>query len=535
MPIGLTLDDGPDTAQVPLDALRRVLVEQPMSVADLQRDITLRNSFVIDDGRPAKVMHLDLDYIYDPDPVQQEKNLGHWLDRIIAMGVNFGILALLLIVMTVVLASMGIVREKELGTLEQLNVTPLRRWQLIVGKLLPYGLIGIIDIFLVVAVAVWWFRVPLLGSFWLLFALTLATGWTRSEPVLASTPVEAGGQPVTAPLLADPRSESAPSVDAAWLAALHEQREDLHAAAAGPSEAKPAPKAPAKTSIPSAVFVPQAAMPNQTITDKLQGFPSGKHVVIYRQGRDLPFLELDTGSKGEGEQSFINPIQRSGTYAFDARIVRTKTAWAPSETLKLTSAAVLQSIFMALLGTALSIVLALPLSFFAARNLMKGSRFGWAAYSTTRLGFNVVRSFEVLVIAVVLVQIVGPGPFAGVLALAIHGIGAIGKLYSEAIESIDRGPLEAITATGASRLQVVIFGVVPQIIPQFVAFTMYRWDINVRMATVIGLVGGGGVGQLLTQYIGLTQWSRAATAIWLIAAVVMLMDYVSAVIREKLV
>ncbi len=84
-----------------------------------------------------------------------------------------GVLALLLIVMTVVLASMGIVREKELGTLEQLNVTPLRRWQLIVGKLLPYGLIGIIDIFLVVGIAVWWFRVPLLGSFWLLFALTL--------------------------------------------------------------------------------------------------------------------------------------------------------------------------------------------------------------------------------------------------------------------------------------------------------------------------------------------------------------------------
>lgn len=84
-----------------------------------------------------------------------------------------GVLALLLIVMTIVLASMGIVREKELGTLEQLNVTPLRRWQLIVGKLLPYGLIGVVDIFLVVGVAVFWFRVPLLGSFGLLFALTL--------------------------------------------------------------------------------------------------------------------------------------------------------------------------------------------------------------------------------------------------------------------------------------------------------------------------------------------------------------------------
>ena len=88
MPIGLTLDDGPNTAATPLSALRRVLVEQAMTVADVEREITLRNSFVVDDGRPAKIMHLDLDYIYDPDPAQQEKNLGQWLDRIVAMGVN---------------------------------------------------------------------------------------------------------------------------------------------------------------------------------------------------------------------------------------------------------------------------------------------------------------------------------------------------------------------------------------------------------------------------------------------------------------
>ena len=88
MPVGLTLDDGPNTAGTPLSALRRVLVEQAMTVADVEREITLRNRFVVDDGRPAKVMHLDLDYIYDPDPVQQEKNLGQWLDRIVAMGVN---------------------------------------------------------------------------------------------------------------------------------------------------------------------------------------------------------------------------------------------------------------------------------------------------------------------------------------------------------------------------------------------------------------------------------------------------------------
>jgi len=194
----------------------------------------------------------------------------------------------------------------------------------------------------------------------------------------------------------------------------------------------------------------------------------------------------------------------------------------------------LETIFLALVGTAMSIIITVPLSFFGARNLMKTSRAGRIAYAATRGFFNVLRSIEVLIIAVMLTAAVGIGPFAGVLALAIHGIGALGKLYSEAIESIEQGPIEAITATGASKLQVIAFAVVPQIIPQFISFTMYRWDINVRMATVIGLVGGGGIGYILMQYIGLLQWKEAATAIWLIAAVVMSMDYASAVIREKL-
>ncbi|MEN6580947.1 MAG: phosphonate ABC transporter, permease protein PhnE, partial [Armatimonadota bacterium] len=156
-------------------------------------------------------------------------------------------------------------------------------------------------------------------------------------------------------------------------------------------------------------------------------------------------------------------------------------------------------------------------------------------YGVVRGLFSVLRSVEVLIIAVIAVAAVGIGPFAGVLALAIHGVGALGKLYSEAIESIEQGPIEAIKSTGANELQVVMFAVVPQIVPQFIAFTLYRWDINVRMATVIGLVGGGGIGYQLIQYMNLLQWRQAATAIWLIAGVVMLMDYASAVIREKVV
>ena len=123
----------------------------------------------------------------------------------------------------------------------------------------------------------------------------------------------------------------------------------------------------------------------------------------------------------------------------------------------------------------------------------------------------------------------------GVLALGLHSIASLGKLYSEQIESIDPGPIEAITATGASPLQVVRYAVVPQIVPPFIAFTIYRWDINVRMSTVIGMVGGGGVGFLLIQYINLLQWRQAATAVWGITIVVAAMDYFSAKVREKVV
>jgi len=194
----------------------------------------------------------------------------------------------------------------------------------------------------------------------------------------------------------------------------------------------------------------------------------------------------------------------------------------------------IETIYLALVGTGLSLIFALPLSFFGARNLMSSTPALRIVYALVRALFTVLRSVEVLIFAVIAVAAVGIGPFAGVLALAIHGIGALGKLYSEAIESIEHGPIEAIRATGANEIQVVAYAVVPQVVPQFIAFTLYRWDINVRMATVIGLVGGGGIGYQLIQYMNLLQWRQAATAIWLIAGVVMVMDYASTVIRERI-
>jgi phosphonate transport system permease protein len=206
-----------------------------------------------------------------------------------------------------------------------------------------------------------------------------------------------------------------------------------------------------------------------------------------------------------------------------------------SETLDLVLRLMVETIFLALMGTTFAIVLSIPLSFLASRNLMPRTPIGNTVYFLTRTLLNVLRSIEVLILAIIFAATVGLGPFAGVLALTVHSVASLGKLYSEAIESIDPGPLEAITATGANRLQVIMYAVVPQFIPQFISFTLYRWDINVRMSTVIGFVGGGGIGFILQQFINLGDFYSAATAIWAIAIVVMVMDWASAKIRERVI
>jgi phosphonate ABC transporter permease subunit PhnE len=160
---------------------------------------------------------------------------------------------------------------------------------------------------------------------------------------------------------------------------------------------------------------------------------------------------------------------------------------------------------------------------------------GDVLYNISRTTLNMVRSIEPLIMGLVFVVWVGIGPFAGVLALTLHSIAALGKLYSEQIENIDSGPLEALQSTGANRLQTIIYAVIPQIIPPYIAFTMYRWDINVRMSTIIGFVGGGGIGLLLQQQINLLRYREAGVAVLAIAIVVSILDYASASIRERLV
>jgi phosphonate ABC transporter permease subunit PhnE len=160
---------------------------------------------------------------------------------------------------------------------------------------------------------------------------------------------------------------------------------------------------------------------------------------------------------------------------------------------------------------------------------------GLALYAVTRGTLNLLRAIEPLILSIIFVAWVGLGPFAGILALTLNSIADLGKLFSEQVENIDQGPIEAITATGAGRLPMIVYAVIPQIVPPFIAFAFYRWDINVRLSTIIGLVGGGGIGVILLRYANLLQYRQAAVTIIAIALVVGLLDYVSSELRKRLI
>jgi phosphonate ABC transporter permease subunit PhnE len=160
---------------------------------------------------------------------------------------------------------------------------------------------------------------------------------------------------------------------------------------------------------------------------------------------------------------------------------------------------------------------------------------GMATYTVTRTTLNILRAIEPVIMGFVLVIWVGIGPFAGVLALMLHSVADLGKLFSEQVENIDEGPVEAITATGANSVQTINFAVVPQIVPHYLAFIFYRWDINVRMSTIIGFVGGGGIGLILFRSTNLTQYRQASVMVIAIALVVTLLDYVSSKARKRII
>jgi phosphonate transport system permease protein len=195
----------------------------------------------------------------------------------------------------------------------------------------------------------------------------------------------------------------------------------------------------------------------------------------------------------------------------------------------------LVTIFQAMLATTLGALIAIPFSFLAAKNLTGRSRLSVWLYYLTRGILNILRSIEALLYVVIFVFWVGIGPFAGMLALAVTSFALIGKLFSEAIENIDPGPIEAVTATGANRIQMIVYAILPQIVPPFISYLIYQWDINVRMATIIGFAGGGGIGLTLTTFFGSLQYHKAGTVVAVIVIVVALMDFASAKLRQALV
>jgi phosphonate transport system permease protein len=261
----------------------------------------------------------------------------------------------------------------------------------------------------------------------------------------------------------------------------------------------------------------------------------------YRPREDGSYLLVKTDEKGGFSLSMTMPYQLaekvvvgSFEHVVEARQVFKTGPPKASEALRLTMARMVETIFMGMMATVFGIILAIPVSFLAARNIMAGSRVTMAIYYLTRTVMNIIRSIEPLIWALIAVVWVGLGPFAGIVALTLHSIASLSKLYSEAIEGIDPGPIEAVEATGATRIQVILFGVIPQMISPFISFSIYRWDINVRMSTVIGLVGGGGIGFLLVQYIRLLDYRSAGIAVWFIAITVAILDYVSAEIRNRM-
>lgn len=188
-----------------------------------------------------------------------------------------------------------------------------------------------------------------------------------------------------------------------------------------------------------------------------------------------------------------------------------------------------ETVEMALLGTLLASLLAVPFGFLAAQNMVK--RFAGVG----KFLLSAIRTFPEIILAIAFIKGVGPGPLAGIFAMGIHSIGMLGKLYSEAIESIDRGPQEALISTGANRVQQIWFAVIPQVLPDFASYALYRFEINARAAAVLGVVGAGGIGAPLIFAIQKPAWGRVGVILLGIIIVVSLIDVGSGWLRRKLV
>ncbi len=190
----------------------------------------------------------------------------------------------------------------------------------------------------------------------------------------------------------------------------------------------------------------------------------------------------------------------------------------------------IETIAMGLWGTILAAILAVPLGILASENLCPS----WLVFPIRRV-LDAMRAINEVVFALICVVAVGLGPFAGVLALFVHTAGTLGKLFSEAIEAIDPGPVEGIRATGASKVQEIVFGVIPQVLPLWTSFTLYRFEANVRSASVLGIVGAGGIGVSLYQSFRSFKYPKVCAILILLIVSVAIIDTVSSKLRQRLI
>ncbi|MBD1996636.1 phosphonate ABC transporter, permease protein PhnE [Leptolyngbya sp. FACHB-541] len=190
----------------------------------------------------------------------------------------------------------------------------------------------------------------------------------------------------------------------------------------------------------------------------------------------------------------------------------------------------IETIAMGLWGTILAAIVAVPLAILASENLCPS----WLVFPIRRV-LDGMRAINEVVFALVFVVAVGLGPFAGVLALFVHTAGTLGKLFSEAIEAIDPGPVEGIRATGASKLQEIVFGVIPQVLPLWTSFTLYRFEANVRSASVLGIVGAGGIGVSLYQSFRSFKYPKVCAILLFLIVSVAIIDTLSSKLRQRLI
>ncbi len=190
----------------------------------------------------------------------------------------------------------------------------------------------------------------------------------------------------------------------------------------------------------------------------------------------------------------------------------------------------LETTAIAIWGTLLAVIVGAPFGILSAENVVPA----WIHFPVRR-AMDALRAINEFVFALIFIAAVGLGPFAGVLAIFIHTTGVVAKLFSEAVEAIEPGPVEGIRATGANRMQEVVFGIVPQVLPLWISYALYRFESNVRSATVIGLVGGGGIGMAFNEYMRSFRYDEAAAILIIIIVTVSVLDVVSGAIRRRFI